>query len=126
VISMLSKVLKLVYRLMRESRVPVREKLVFLALLAYLLFPFDFVPDVFPLAGQVDDLLLLLVGVRRLLSAAGTNVIAECWQGSTRELNRLRKLLDALLFFLPAGIKGQGWAENRDRDVIDVEYRIEE
>jgi len=123
---MLGNLFRPLYRLMRESRVPLREKLVFAVLLAYLLFPFDFIPDVFPLVGQVDDILLLLIGVRRLLSSAGMNVLAECWQGSARELAKLMKLLDALLFLLPGGIKGRGWNENRERDVIDVEYRIEE
>ena len=123
---MLGNLVKMVYRLMRDSRVSFLEKMAFLLLIAYVLFPFDFVPDIFPVAGQLDDLILLLVGIRRLLSSAGTGILTELWQGSARELARLMKVLDALLFILPGQVKGRGWDESRDKNVIDVEYRIEE
>ncbi len=123
---MLGNVIRLIYRLMRDARVPSLEKLVFLLLIGYVLFPFDFVPDIFPLAGQVDDILLLLIGLRRLLSSAETAVLTESWPGTANELNKLKRVLDGLLFLLPGGVKGRAWDAARDKNVIDVEYRIEE
>ena len=48
----------LVGRLLRDSRVPRRHKLLLAGLLAYLAFPFDLVPDFIPVAGQLDDVLV--------------------------------------------------------------------
>ena len=48
----------LVSRLLRDPRVPRRHKLLLGALVGYLAFPFDLVPDFIPVAGYLDDALL--------------------------------------------------------------------
>ena len=47
----------LVGRPLRDTRVPRRRKLLVLALLGYLSFPFDLVPDFIPVVGQLDDVI---------------------------------------------------------------------
>lgn len=58
-----------VYRsLLSDSRTPTRTKLLPLAALLYVVFPLDFIPDVLPLLGQLDDLtvfgVLLVLALR--------------------------------------------------------------
>ena len=57
----------LALRLMREPAVAVYLKAVPLAALAYVLSPLDFLPDVFPIVGQLDDLGIVILGLKLFL-----------------------------------------------------------
>src|SRR4051812_32790144 len=59
----------LVTRLMRDPRVPRRRKLLLVGLVAYLALPFDLVPDFIPVAGQLDDVLVVAFVLRRFVRA---------------------------------------------------------
>jgi len=48
----------LVWRVLRDDRVPLGAKLVFPGLAAYLATPIDLVPDFIPVLGQLDDILV--------------------------------------------------------------------
>src|SRR5207247_1879969 len=49
----------LVKRLLGDPRVPQRAKVMLVALVGYLAMPFDLVPDFIPVAGQLDDAILV-------------------------------------------------------------------
>ncbi len=68
--------------LSRDPRVPLRAKILSGAVAVYLVSPMDVVPDFIPGAGQMDDLALAVWAVRRLLRAAGYDVLKDLWQGS--------------------------------------------
>jgi len=55
--------LRLAIRLMRDPSVPVLMKLLPMLTVLYVVFPLDFVPDVLPVIGQLDDLGIVLLGV---------------------------------------------------------------
>jgi uncharacterized membrane protein YkvA (DUF1232 family) len=57
----------LVTRLAREPRVPRRRKLLLFALVGYLALPFDLVPDFIPVAGQLDDAIIVALSKLRPL-----------------------------------------------------------
>jgi len=61
----------LVSRLTREARVPRRRKALLLALVAYLALPFDLVPDFIPVAGQLDDVVIVALILRYFVAAEG-------------------------------------------------------
>jgi len=50
-------------RLLREPRVPAIFKAVPLLGLAYVISPLDFIPDVLPVVGQLDDLGMILLAI---------------------------------------------------------------
>src|SRR4051794_19195188 len=54
----------LVSRLLRDERVPRRRKWLLAALAAYLALPFDLVPDFVPVAGVLDDALVVALVLR--------------------------------------------------------------
>ena len=79
-------------RLLRDSRVPRRHKLLLVGLLAYLALPFDLVPDFIPVAGQLDDVLVTALVLRAFLRGAGQEPVREHWPGPQRSLNAVLRL----------------------------------
>jgi uncharacterized membrane protein YkvA (DUF1232 family) len=87
--------LVLMRRLVADERVPRRRKFVLVALAAYLAMPVDFVPDMIPVAGQLDDAIVLALALRFVLRSAGAAVVHEHWPGpqeSLAVLNRIASL----------------------------------
>jgi uncharacterized membrane protein YkvA (DUF1232 family) len=67
--------LKLAVRLLREPAVPLLVKSLPFAALLYVVSPLDFIPDVLPVIGEIDDLAIVLLSVKafvRLCPAAVT------------------------------------------------------
>jgi len=79
-------------RLLGDERVPRRRKLVLVALVAYLAMPVDLVPDFIPVAGQLDDAIIVAVVLRSVLRAGGPNLLREHWPGPPASLNALLRL----------------------------------
>jgi uncharacterized membrane protein YkvA (DUF1232 family) len=82
----------LLSRLAREQRVPRRRKLLLLALVGYLALPFDLIPDFIPIAGQLDDALVVALLLRRFIRAGGEPLIRELWPGPQRSLDLILRL----------------------------------
>ena len=59
--------LRLAWRLMREPRVTRFAKAVPLLALVYVLSPVDFIPDILPVLGQMDDLGILILSAKLFL-----------------------------------------------------------
>ncbi|TMK33916.1 MAG: DUF1232 domain-containing protein [Actinobacteria bacterium] len=76
----------LVKRLLGDPRVPWRAKLVLILAFVYLVIPFDLVPDFIPVAGQLDDAILLAAVLAYVVRLAGREVVEELWTGSERGL----------------------------------------
>jgi uncharacterized membrane protein YkvA (DUF1232 family) len=74
-------------RLLGDSRVPRRAKVALVVLVPYLALPFDLVPDFIPVAGQLDDAILVAAAVAYVVRRAGREVVAELWPGSERGLH---------------------------------------
>jgi uncharacterized membrane protein YkvA (DUF1232 family) len=68
-------------RLMVDSRVPRTERALFAAALIYAIIPFDFIPDMIPFVGQIDDLFLISLTVLRLIDRTDDAVVREHWRG---------------------------------------------
>ena len=85
--------LTLFRRLLTDPRVPRRAKLALLLLVAYLALPFDLVPDFIPIAGQLDDAVLVALTIRYLVGRAGRDVVAQHWSGSERGLRVILTLV---------------------------------
>jgi uncharacterized membrane protein YkvA (DUF1232 family) len=73
-------------RLLRDPRVPRRAKIALALLIPYLALPFDLVPDFIPVAGQLDDAILVAAAIAYVARRAGREVVAELWPGSERGL----------------------------------------
>jgi uncharacterized membrane protein YkvA (DUF1232 family) len=68
-------------RLMVDPRVPAKERLLVAGAIAYALMPLDFIPDMLPFIGQVDDAYLIALTLLRLMSVSEPRVVREHWRG---------------------------------------------
>jgi uncharacterized membrane protein YkvA (DUF1232 family) len=84
--------LVLVARLLKDDRVPRRRKLLLAALIGYLALPFDLIPDFIPVAGQLDDVLVVALVLRRFLRSGGDRLVREHWPGPEQSLNIVLRL----------------------------------
>ena len=76
---------------------PRRRKLLLLVLVGYLALPFDLVPDFIPIAGQLDDAIIVALILRRFVRSGGEELIRKLWPGPDQSLAMV------LRFAQPAG-----------------------
>ncbi len=79
-------------RLLGDSRVSRSRKALLGVLVVYLALPIDLVPDVIPVAGQLDDLLLVALVLRTVLRGSGEALLREHWPGPQRSLDVIRRI----------------------------------
>jgi uncharacterized membrane protein YkvA (DUF1232 family) len=68
---------RLTWRLLFDSRVPITTKIIPIAAILYVLSPFDLIPDVFLVLGQLDDIGILLLSMRVFIQNAPADIVAE-------------------------------------------------
>ena len=92
---------RLVFALIRDRRVPLAAKLILPAAVVYVVLPFDFLPDIIPALGQLDDLVLVIVAIVVFFASVPRRVLLEH-------------------LGIPSGGGG------RDGKVIDGDYRLDD
>jgi uncharacterized membrane protein YkvA (DUF1232 family) len=77
--------------LITDVRVPRANKLMLGACLGYLALPIDLVPDFVPVAGQLDDAIVVALTLRAVLRAGDPQLLAEHWPGPRSSLSLLTR-----------------------------------
>jgi uncharacterized membrane protein YkvA (DUF1232 family) len=85
----------LVRRLLGDAGVPRRHKWLLGGLVAYLALPVDLVPDFIPVAGQLDDVIVVAAVLRVVLRASGPTRLHAHWPGPASSLAVLLRLIGA-------------------------------
>lgn len=91
--ALLPDLARLTSRLARDRKIPRRVRWRVWFLLAWLASPIDLIPDLIPVVGFADDVVLAYIVLRSVARAAGPDVVAEHWPGSADGLNAVRRLL---------------------------------
>ena len=68
-------------RLLADPRVPRRNKVVLGLVIGYLAMPIDLVPDFIPVAGYLDDAVIVAFVLRHVLRGSAKELIDEHWPG---------------------------------------------
>jgi uncharacterized membrane protein YkvA (DUF1232 family) len=79
-------------RLLHDPRVPRQRKLLLVALVGYLAMPIDLIPDFIPVAGQLDDAIVVALVLRTILRSSGRELLHEHWPGPPASLNAITRL----------------------------------
>ena len=99
---------RLAWRLLWDQRVPLWTKVIPPLALAYVVFPIDLIPDVALGLGQLDDVAVMLIGVKLFIDLAPPDVVRE--------------------HLLALGARIQEWRvvdeEGQSSSVIEGEYQL--
>jgi uncharacterized membrane protein YkvA (DUF1232 family) len=104
-LALIPNFLKLLYRLFKDSRAPLAEKALLAGTIIYVVSPLDFIPDLIPFIGQVDDLYLVALVVLRLLSRTDDKVLREHWDGGGDLAALVGRIERAARYVLPRSIR---------------------
>ncbi len=104
---LLPRLLKLLWRLSRDPRVPSRSKATLFLLAGYLVSPYDLIPDFIPGVGQLDDIAVIAFALDHMLNRIPDDIVREHWEGDEDILQVVKEILDISTAFVP------GWMRNR-------------
>lgn len=95
---LLPDVLRLVRRLSADRTLPTGVRVRLALLLVYLALPVDLIPDLLPVIGWADDVIIVAVVLRSTIRRAGSDALARHWPGTTAGLEVIRSLGGAVPF----------------------------
>lgn len=72
---------RLILLLLRDGRVSIWPKLIIPATLAYIISPIDLIPDPALGLGQLDDVAVLLIGLKLFIELCPTHIVREHLEG---------------------------------------------
>jgi uncharacterized membrane protein YkvA (DUF1232 family) len=125
-------------RMLKDARVPTAEKALFLAAIVYVISPLDFIPDVFPFIGQVDDIYVVALTLLRLINRSDASVVREHWTGGGDIVSladsiagiapsilpkRISRILSSKVELAPAGKVIRGITKRNEAVVVEIPQR---
>jgi len=92
-VMMMPNIIKLVARLLKDPRVPRRAKITLGLAAAYVASPIDLIPEVIPVIGWADDILIIMFAIDSLIDRAGEEIVEELWDGPGDLLSLVRDVV---------------------------------
>jgi len=101
-IFLLPDIISLIYRLLKDKRVPLKTKLIMSAAIVYITMPTDVIPNKIPFIGAIDDIGVAFFALNKVLSDIPLAIIIENWQGKNELLLVLKNGIEYLVDFTGA------------------------
>lgn len=86
-------VVVLVGRLARDRALPRRIRMLVWVVLAWMVSPIDLIPDVIPVLGSADDVVIVYFLLRLIVRRSGREKLEEHWPGAPDGLELVMRLL---------------------------------
>ena len=96
---------KLIARLLRDPRVPARNKATLVFVGVYLVSPLDLIPSFVVGLGQLDDIVLAALALNQLLHDVPDHVLRQHWDGDQDVLDVVREVLEVSTSVVPGRVK---------------------
>lgn len=90
--SLIPNLAKLLSRLLRDKRIPMRRRVFLGAVLMYVVSPIDLIPDFIVGFGRLDDIILLSLAIDHLMTGSDAAIVEEHWDGSIDGLDLVRSV----------------------------------
>jgi uncharacterized membrane protein YkvA (DUF1232 family) len=91
---LMPELIRLVAGLARDPALPRHVRARLWLLIAFMASPIDLIPDLIPVIGFADDIILAYLVLRSVVRAAGPGVLARHWSGTPEGLTALEQLLN--------------------------------
>ncbi|MBN1057584.1 YkvA family protein [Clostridium botulinum] len=98
----LPDILSLIYRLLKDRRVPIKTKLILSSAIAYIALPTDIIPNNIPFIGCIDEIGVAFFALNNIINDVPMNVIIENWEGKNEMITVLKSGLEYLINFTGA------------------------
>jgi uncharacterized membrane protein YkvA (DUF1232 family) len=98
---LLPNLIKLVGRLLLDPRVPRRAKISLGLASAYVVSPIDLIPEVIPVIGWADDVLIVMFAIDSLIDRSGPELVDEHWDGPGDLLSLIREVVGLSRSLMP-------------------------
>ena len=89
---LLPDLLRLLRRLLADKTLGAGVRIRLALLLAYLLSPIDIVPDFVPVIGYADDVIIVALVLRSVITRAGGDAVRRHWPGTPDGLQLILRL----------------------------------
>ncbi|WP_249310708.1 YkvA family protein [Bacillus sp. FJAT-49736] len=90
----------ILYLAYRHPETPWYAKAFSILIVAYALSPIDFIPDVIPVLGYVDEAILLPLGILGAFTLIPSQILQECKEKASQNSSKLRKSWAAAIVIL--------------------------
>lgn len=95
-------IVALMYRLLKDKRVPIKTKLIVIAATSYIAFPTDIIPNKIPFIGTIDELGITFFAIDKIIKDVEMKVILENWEGKNDIIFIMEKLMEYITNFTGA------------------------
>lgn len=92
ILRLVPDVVRLLWRLTKDRSTPKRVRVCLIILIAYLASPLDLIPEIVPVIGIADDVIIVGLALRYVVKHSGTEALDKHWSGSESGLLALKTL----------------------------------
>jgi uncharacterized membrane protein YkvA (DUF1232 family) len=92
------------YLIFKHPQTPWQNKIFIVMIIVYFLSPLDLIPDLYPLLGQIDDLIVAFCGTQLSFKMAPTHILVECRQKAKIGLKKFAVILMSIILIWIIGI----------------------
>lgn len=92
----------LIYRLLKDKRVPMRTKMIISAAVAYIACSRDIIPDKIPFIGKIDEISVAFFALDRIVSDIPVYIILENWEGKNDIILVIKSIIEYVTNFTNA------------------------
>ena len=83
-------IVALIYRLLKDKRVPIKTKVIISLVICYMAVPSDIIPDKIPFIGKIDDIAMVFFALNKIIEDVPAKVILENWDGKNNIVTVLK------------------------------------
>lgn len=88
-----------------DTRIPFRNRVVFMGLLLYVLTPIDIIPDFIPILGWLDDAFVCLLILDYVFNSMDSDLILEHYPWNKDGFHKMKMYVQRLSWLIPPRVK---------------------
>ena len=109
-----SDLTKFLQELVKDERIPSRDKKVLLALVALIVSPVDIIPDWIPIIGVMDDIVLLAIVMDYFFEVLDEDIILSHYPWGMKSYTWIKRTSKSIASLTPEFVKKNIWKYEAD------------